>query len=104
MFLIGSQHARSVRHSAAVCQLRQPLHQQDLLNGCTLSGVRRQTKLVQKLLHRRLRRVAWEDEMLRMMMMMMMLKCCFTSTETIGLLGTGAQDVHLDFHTDPELL
>ena len=28
-------------------------------------------------------------------------KCCFTSrhTETVGLLGTGAQDVHLDFHT-----
>ena len=28
------------------------------------------------------------------------LKCCFTSTETVGLLGTGAQDVHLDFHMD----
>ena len=27
------------------------------------------------------------------------LKCCFTSTETVGLLGTGAQDVHLDFRT-----
>ena len=25
--------------------------------------------------------------------------CCFTSTETVGLLGTGAQDGHLDFHT-----
>ena len=25
----------------------------------------------------------------------MMLKCCFTSTETVGLLGTGGQDVHL---------
>ena len=31
------------------------------------------------------------------------LKCCFTSTETVGLLGTGAQDVHFDFHTAPEL-
>ena len=31
------------------------------------------------------------------------LKSCFTSTETVGLLGTGAQDVHLDFHTAPEL-
>ena len=31
------------------------------------------------------------------------LKCCFTSTETVGSLGTGAQDVHLDFHTAPEL-
>ena len=31
------------------------------------------------------------------------LKCCFTSTETVGLLGTGTQDVHLDFHTAPEL-
>ena len=25
------------------------------------------------------------------------------STETVGLLGMGAQDVHLDFHTAPEL-
>ena len=32
-----------------------------------------------------------------------MLKCCFTSTEIVGLLGMGAQDVHLDFHTAPEL-
>ena len=32
-----------------------------------------------------------------------LLKCCFTFTETVGLLGTGAQDVHLDFHTAPEL-
>ena len=30
-------------------------------------------------------------------------ECCFTSTETVGLLGTGAQDSHLDFHTAPEL-
>ena len=29
--------------------------------------------------------------------------CCFTSTETVGLLGTGAQDGHLDFHTAHEL-
>ena len=34
---------------------------------------------------------------------MEVLKCCFTSTETVGLLGTGAQDVHLDFHKAPEL-
>ena len=27
------------------------------------------------------------------------LRCCFTSTESVGLLGTGAQDGHLDFHT-----
>ena len=27
----------------------------------------------------------------------------FTSTETVDLLGTGAQDGHLDFHTAPEL-
>ena len=32
-----------------------------------------------------------------------LVKCCFTSTETVGLLGTGAQDGHLDFHTAPEL-
>ena len=31
------------------------------------------------------------------------LKCCFTSTKTVGVLGTGAQDGHLDFHTAPEL-
>ena len=31
------------------------------------------------------------------------LKCCFTSTETVGLLGMGARDVHLDFHTAAEL-
>ena len=36
--------------------------------------------------------------------MLKLLKCCFTSTETLGLLGTGAQDGHLDFHTAPELL
>ena len=33
----------------------------------------------------------------------LLLKCCFTSTETVGLLGTGAQDVQLDLHTPPEL-
>ena len=33
----------------------------------------------------------------------LLLKCCFTSTETVGLLGMGAQDGHLDFHTPPEL-
>ena len=33
------------------------------------------------------------------------LKCCFTSTETVGLLGLGAQgqDDHLNFHAAPEL-
>ena len=30
-------------------------------------------------------------------------ECCFTSTATVGLLGTVAQDGHLDFHTAPEL-
>ena len=34
---------------------------------------------------------------------LMLLQCCFMSTETIGLLGTGAQDNHLDFSTAPEL-
>ena len=34
---------------------------------------------------------------------MLLLKRCFTSTETIDLLGTGTQDGHLDFHTAPEL-
>ena len=32
-----------------------------------------------------------------------MVECCFTSTETVCLIGTGAQDVHLDFHTALEL-
>ena len=31
-----------------------------------------------------------------------LMKCCFRSTETIGLLGMGAQDGQLDFHTAPE--
>ena len=31
------------------------------------------------------------------------LKCYFTSATIVGLLGTGAQDVHLYFHTAPEL-
>ena len=35
--------------------------------------------------------------------MELMVECCFTSTETIGLIGMGAQDGHLDFHTAPEL-
>ena len=34
---------------------------------------------------------------------LLLLKCCFASTETVGLLGTGALDGHLDFHTAPEL-
>ena len=32
-----------------------------------------------------------------------LIECCFTSTETVGLLGTGAREGHLDFHTDPEI-
>ena len=36
-------------------------------------------------------------------MMRMMVECCFTSTETVDVLGTGAQDVQLDFRTAPEL-
>ena len=35
--------------------------------------------------------------------LLLMLKCCFTSTKTVGLLGTGAHHVHLDFHTGPGL-
>ena len=30
-------------------------------------------------------------------------QCYFTSTETVGLSGTGTQDGHLDVHTAPEL-
>ena len=32
-----------------------------------------------------------------------LVECCFTSTETVSLTGTGAQDGCLDFHTAPEL-
>ena len=32
-----------------------------------------------------------------------LVKCCFTSTVTVGFLGTGAQDVHLNIHKAPEL-
>ena len=32
-----------------------------------------------------------------------MVECCLTSTETVDLLGTGAQDDHLDLHAAPEL-
>ena len=32
-----------------------------------------------------------------------LVECCFTSTETVGLLGTGAHDVYLDLHTALEL-
>ena len=32
-----------------------------------------------------------------------LVECCFTSTETVGLLGTGALDGHLHFHTAPEV-
>ena len=31
-------------------------------------------------------------------------ECCFTSTETEGLLGTGAQDGHLDFQCFTQFL
>ena len=37
------------------------------------------------------------------MLSLLLLKYCFTSLETVGLLGTGAQDGHLDLHTAQEL-
>ena len=39
----------------------------------------------------------------RVCMLFVYVGCCFTSTKTVGLLGTGAQDIHLDFRTTPEL-
>ena len=42
-----------------------------------------------------------EDEKLHVLHVVV--KCCFTSTETLGLLGMGVQDGHLDFHTAPVL-
>ena len=35
---------------------------------------------------------------------LLLAECCFTSTVSVGLLGTGAQDGHLNFHTAPGLL
>ena len=35
-------------------------------------------------------------------LLLLLLKCSFTSTETLGLLGTGAQDVNLDFYIAPD--
>ena len=32
-----------------------------------------------------------------------LLKCCFTFTETGGLLGTGTQDSHFEFYIAPKL-
>ena len=43
------------------------------------------------------------DSKMPVMTVLLLLKRCFTSTETVGLLGTGAQDGHLDFHTASEL-
>ena len=42
---------------------------------------------------------------IRQMSLSCWLKHGFTSTglETVGLIGSGAQDIHLDFHTAPEL-
>ena len=45
----------------------------------------------------------WKKEEEEKRIRRMLAECCFTSTETVGLLGTGAQDSHLDFHTAPEL-
>ena len=62
--------------------------------------------------HRRRRRISGSLYILRkryrtaatslLLLLLLLLKCCFTSTETVGVLGTGAQDVHFDFHTAPE--
>ena len=52
----------------------------------------------------RARWVGWKVERFEMpeipllLVLVGWLKCCFMSTETVGLLGTGSQDVHLDFH------
>ena len=40
---------------------------------------------------------------LLLLLLLLLLKYCFTSTKTVGLLGTGAQDDHLAFHTAPGL-
>ena len=47
----------------------------------------------------RLLRLDWECQWT---LPSVVVESCFTSTETVGLLGTGAQDGHLDFHTASE--
>ena len=37
---------------------------------------------------------------LLLLLLLLLLKYCFTSTKTVGLLGTGAQDGHLDFKAE----
>ena len=44
----------------------------------------------------------WQDGR-RQLQAASLVECCFTSTETVGLLGKRAQDGHLDFHTAHEL-
>ena len=46
--------------------------------------------------------VRWFTESLGKCEQIILVECCFTSTETVALLGTGAQDDHFDFHTAPE--
>ena len=46
----------------------------------------------------------WSDLPQDQHMVGWLVECCFTSTETVGLFGTGAQDGHLDFHAAPERL
>ena len=48
-------------------------------------------------------RIIVGDVMVTRFLCLQLLKCSFTATETVVCLGTGAQDVHLDFHTAPEL-
>ena len=73
--------------SGRVCHLQTIL---DLIPWQTLDAQREMTDSRPVTLTARKERFGW-------------LKCCFTSTDTVGLLGTGAQDGHLDFHTAPEL-
>ena len=45
----------------------------------------------------------WEGPHFVCTILFWLVDCCFTSTETVGLSGTGSQDPHLDFHRAPEL-
>ena len=47
--------------------------------------------------------VHWNRKAYYRLIINFLFKCCFTSTETVSLTATGAQDGCLDFHTAPEL-
>ena len=100
---------RSPRLHPAVCgtALLQPDHQGDAaFSGLLSTGTDTTVLWLPTILRWMLRKwtcLACKARLMMSQELLLLLKCCFTSTETVDLLGTGAQDDHLDFHTAPEL-